>query len=43
MFGADAVRLAELMIGIQNECTKPDDPRSTYLMEGVSYSLHWTP
>ncbi|ORX38501.1 armadillo-type protein [Kockovaella imperatae] len=34
VFAADAVRLAEIMISIQNDCKEPDDPRSGYLMEG---------
>ena len=33
VFASDAVRLAEMMIAIQNSIHTADDPRSPYLIE----------
>jgi hypothetical protein len=35
-FSGDAVRLAQIMISVQNDITAAEDPRTPYLVEGQS-------
>ncbi len=35
-FAPNAVRLARILIGVQNNIISSDDPRNSYLMEGES-------